>query len=50
MAAERLSDAAIERLNRQAATVVSTMCAHEEDDPEFRPLGSDLQFQKVVRP
>jgi nicotinamidase/pyrazinamidase len=26
----------IARLNQQAATVVSTMCAHDEEDPEFR--------------
>jgi len=26
----------IARLNRQAAALVSTMCAHDEDDPEFQ--------------
>src|SRR5207247_530250 len=26
----------IARLNRQATTLVSTMCAHQEDDPEFK--------------
>ena len=32
--AERLLPA-ISRLNQQAEIVVSTMCAHDEDDPEF---------------
>jgi len=33
--AERLLPV-ISRLNQQAAVVVSTMCAHEENDPEFK--------------
>ena len=33
--AERLLPA-ISRLNQQAAVVVSTMCAHDENDPEFQ--------------
>src|SRR3954467_15204726 len=37
----------IAALNRQAEVVVSTMCAHAEDDPEFREWPSHCVVETV---